>query len=183
MRNFLGNGAQRYAEYRKTDKHKAAVRKSKTVYRSTKQGKAVAAAYARLPRVKARAAAYAKTERGREGRRKINTGDKRRAYMAEYRRTHPELIAAKRFAKAMRDNHVSRHATPKWADRKAIASFYAEAKRLTAETGRLHVVDHIVPLQGRNVCGLHVQTNLRVVTSDENLRKNNRLDEALAIAA
>ncbi len=36
--------------------------------------------------------------------------------------------------------------------------------------------DHVIPLQGRNVCGLHVHTNLRAVTGDENIRKGNRLE-------
>ena len=42
-----------------------------------------------------------------------------------------------------------------------------------ATTGRQHVVDHIIPLQGRTVSGLHVETNLRVVEHHENARKHN----------
>lgn len=67
----------------------------------------------------------------------------------------------------------TRRATPAWADRKAIAAVYAEAKRLTRETGELHVVDHIVPKISKLVCGLHVPTNLRVVHWAENSAKGN----------
>lgn len=66
-------------------------------------------------------------------------------------------------------------ATPAWADQEKIAAFYTEAARLTRETGIPHEVDHIVPLAGRNVCGLHVENNLRVVTRKANRSKGNRL--------
>jgi hypothetical protein len=73
-----------------------------------------------------------------------------------------------------------REQTPPWADFKQMKVFYEEAVRLTEATGVPHHVDHIIPLRGRNVRGLHVQTNLRVITATENVRKQNRLIEDLA---
>ncbi len=64
---------------------------------------------------------------------------------------------------------------PKWADKERIAQVYKEAARLTKQTKVPHHVDHIVPLRGRGVCGLHVHYNLQVLTKQENLEKGNRL--------
>ena len=63
---------------------------------------------------------------------------------------------------------------PAWRDREAIAAFYAEARRLTAETGVHHAVDHILPLRGKLVCGLHVEFNLQILTRLANSQKGNR---------
>lgn len=35
-------------------------------------------------------------------------------------------------------------------------------------------VDHIIPLKGREICGLHLWTNLRLIPKLENLRKGNK---------
>jgi hypothetical protein len=63
--------------------------------------------------------------------------------------------------------------TPSWANKKRIAAFYTEAKRLEKETGIPHHVDHIVPLNSELVCGLHVETNLQVIPAKENVLKRN----------
>jgi hypothetical protein len=60
-----------------------------------------------------------------------------------------------------------------WANQDAILEIYRQAESMTQTTGRQHVVDHIIPLQGRRVSGLHVETNLRVIEHHENARKHN----------
>jgi 5-methylcytosine-specific restriction endonuclease McrA len=56
-----------------------------------------------------------------------------------------------------------------------IRQLYQIAITMTQTTGEQYVVDHIVPLRGEAVCGLHVPWNLRVITQDENLKKSNKL--------
>ena len=68
-------------------------------------------------------------------------------------------------------------ATPAWlteSDLDAMRAIYAEAQRLTNETGILHHVDHIYPLKGRTVCGLHCPLNLQILTATDNLSKGAR---------
>jgi hypothetical protein len=62
---------------------------------------------------------------------------------------------------------------PAWADKKAIKAIYENARRLTRETGLVHQVDHVVPLNGHYVSGLHVAANLRVIPGVENAKKHN----------
>lgn len=85
---------------------------------------------------------------------------------------HAAICAARRAARLQ--------ATPAWADRKAIALIYVEARKVSADTGVLHHVDHFYPLRGRTVCGLHVEGNLRVLRAEENWRKSSRMVEALS---
>lgn len=92
-----------------------------------------------------------------------------------WRETNPHLNAAK---EAKRRASKTR-ATPKWADLKAIKAIYEEAASMTARTGVQMHVDHIVPLKSKDVCGLHCEANLRVVPAVENIRKSNRLIDAL----
>jgi len=56
-----------------------------------------------------------------------------------------------------------------------INKFYNDAKKITKETGIKHVVDHIMPLNGENSCGLHVPWNLQIITEEENLKKSNKI--------
>jgi hypothetical protein len=67
-----------------------------------------------------------------------------------------------------------KQAMPSWLTPDHISQInavYAEAKRLEKETGIAYHVDHIVPLAGKIVCGLHVPWNLRAIPGDKNLRR------------
>lgn len=67
-------------------------------------------------------------------------------------------------------------ATPDWLTeehRQQIEDFYWLAKDLETVTGEPYHVDHIVPLKGKNVSGLHVPWNLQVLPADVNIRKGN----------
>jgi hypothetical protein len=63
--------------------------------------------------------------------------------------------------------------TPSWANKFFISEIYDLAKRRREITGINWDVDHIIPLKGKTVCGLHVETNLRVIPASENRRKWN----------
>lgn len=116
-------------------------------------------------------------------RRAENTERMRRARAADperYReanRRHYATPAAKvrhRQNAAARDERI-RQATPPWADRAKIAEMYELATLISIVTGEPHEVDHVYPLRGKNCCGLHVETNLQILTATANRRKSNRV--------
>jgi len=68
-------------------------------------------------------------------------------------------------------------ATPRWLtieDIQQIEELYEITQAFKLYTGQEYHVDHIVPLQGKNVCGLHVPWNLQVIEAKENLSKSNK---------
>ena len=79
-------------------------------------------------------------------------------------------------AKEAKRRATTLNATPKWADLKAIKTEYQLAKWCSDVTGEFYHVDHIVPLKGKTVCGLHVHWNLQVLPAKINLQKGNRYE-------
>ena len=122
-------------------------------------------AYERARPDKARARKQAWIERNPEG---------RAAASAKYAKANQGKAnnqAAKRRAYKLK-------ATPTWVDSDHlwfIEEIYLLAKQRSLMLGYPWEVDHIVPLQGPNVCGLHVYWNLQVVTRGTNRKKGNRL--------
>lgn len=70
----------------------------------------------------------------------------------------------------------SKQAQPIWADVEKIQEIYEQRLKLSQETGLEYHVDHIYPLKGKLVSGLHVHTNLQILLAEENLKKNNRVE-------
>jgi len=78
---------------------------------------------------------------------------------------------------AMRRGAFPRDLTPQ--ERKRIGEIYAEARRLTLQTGIEHHVDHIKPLSAG---GEHYPSNLRVITAEDNLKKGATWDGRLDVS-
>ena len=109
--------------------------------------------------------------------------DCRKQVVAESCRRHNALNSAKRSAagsKWARENPGAATAlvakrqaalenrTPAWADLDQIKVVYIYAAFLGLE------VDHVIPLQGKTVSGLHVYENLQLLAKSENVAKSNR---------
>ena len=100
--------------------------------------------------------------------------EKEKAKAKRWRQANPDkanALKAKRRASKLQ-------ATPPWLtqdDLAGIRQFYTIANQLTELNGQIYHVDHIVPLQGKTVCGLHVPWNLQVLEGSENMSKSNKL--------
>ncbi len=70
--------------------------------------------------------------------------------------------------KAARYRATKQQSTPKWADLATIKDFYLEAEYHQME------VDHIIPLNNKKVCGLHVEHNLQLLSKADNRTKSNK---------
>jgi hypothetical protein len=129
----------------------------------------------------------------------------RSEYFKAYRKANKERIAAyenawreenrdkeKARVKAWREDNIDKvyasnakrraariNRTPSWLtkeDLDRIESIYKEAQKKKEETGEEWHVDHIIPLQGENISGLHVPDNLQVIRATENIIKKNRYE-------
>lgn len=129
-----------------------------------------------------RAAEYHRTYR-------VTYADEKRAYHAAYYIENAERIKGrikitgpawaaknpdKRRAIQKRHQTAKLRATPPWADHDAIKAVYAKCVEVERATGIPHHVDHIVPLQGKTVRGLHVHFNLQIIPGRENQSKGAR---------
>ncbi len=94
---------------------------------------------------------------------KKNNKEKVKIQNQRYRKSHRKYLTYKENERRSRQLN----ATPKWANLEKIKEIYKNCP-----IG--YHVDHIIPLQGKNICGLHIETNLQYLPAKENLKKGNR---------
>jgi hypothetical protein len=98
--------------------------------------------------------------------------DKTNQLAKDWYRRFPEKALAN-----SRDRKIrKRRRTTPWADKKQITVIYKTCRELTRSSGKAYQVDHIVPLNGKQISGLHVQGNLQVIPKEENMEKFNHFD-------
>jgi 5-methylcytosine-specific restriction endonuclease McrA len=131
---------------------------------------------------------YNKSEAGQQAKRKYYEANKenviaraqarpdedKRRYKKTHKVNNPDMYKEMTSLRRRR----FRDATPKWltdTHKMEIRLKYRLAIALSRATGERYAVDHIIPLHGENVCGLHVPWNLQVLTQKDNLAKYNKL--------
>lgn len=101
-----------------------------------------------------------------------NHPDKVRMNQYNWRKNHPAAVAAQ----ASRRRAAKLNRTPAWVDNERVKAYYDVCAFFNDVNGyaKYHV-DHIIPLRGARVSGLHVHNNLQVILAEDNLRKGNRV--------
>ena len=95
------------------------------------------------------------------------------AYQKHYKKHNREKVLALH----AKYRSVKRERVPKWffLEKEAIRDLYGEASKLRDIGIDVHV-DHIIPLQGRLVSGLHTLANLQILDATENIKKSNSFE-------
>lgn len=101
--------------------------------------------------------------------------DKESQRMKRWRDENPERVSAQT---AKRRAAKLQRTLPGYDDE--IQAIYTEASVMRSNGHNVHV-DHIVPLQGENVSGLHVPWNLAIIPASENVAKSNRFEPIVEV--
>lgn len=100
--------------------------------------------------------------------------------LLKYQREYARANKSKRRASHAKRRSRKLNATPDWLsieNIKTIKTIYEICILITEIYQEEYHVDHIVPLQGEKVCGLHVPWNLQIISAKENMSKSNKFED------
>ena len=103
-----------------------------------------------------------------------NTSEKQKAASKEYYYKNKKKVAKRMVSTSARRRAAKIKRTPSWSDLEHIGQFYEARQAISEATGVEYHVDHMIPLQGEMVSGLHVPANLQIIRAEANLSKGNR---------
>jgi hypothetical protein len=135
-----------------------------------------------LDKSRQRARDYAETHRAEARERIKKWSQKNPEKKRQNDKTWIEANKARSHSLKAKYRAARRQACPPWVDDAHMAKIhdiYRLRRELTDKTGTVYEVDHIVPLQGKTVCGLHVWWNLRVIPKEENNRRPRIWDSSI----
>ena len=169
--------------YRKEYYSDPEVKKATSEYVKTPERKKAKSEYDKSPKAKQekqkrrKTPEYKKQEKEYRERPKIKKINKEAKETRKKR--NPIAYSAKTTALTVKRNNAKLKRTPKWLTKEQfneIEEFYTLSYELRWLSEEQLQVDHIVPLQGKNVSGLHVPWNLQILPKSQNRSKHNGFD-------
>ena len=106
---------------------------------------------------------------------KASNPEKHRALSKAYKKANPGKVNAR----SSKRHCAKLQRTPEWLSIeqiREIEQFYIDASELSWLSNGGLQVDHIIPILGKNVSGLHVPWNLQLLDSSDNNKKRNSFD-------
>lgn len=128
-----------------------------------------------LEKVRASKIAYDRRNKEKIKKWRQENAEMLKLYWIEYGKRYRQEFKAETAARSRRQQAARRRAVPGWFDKEKAEEIYIKAQKMR-ESGLDVEVDHIFPILGENVCGLHWHGNLQILGKSENRSKGNYVD-------